>query len=118
PREFMLNQLVYSESGAAVDTVLVDGRVVVERGAVTTVDARAVYDQARAIVARIYAGMDERRRRFAETAGVLGAVRSHGRGHPPFLPHLRPLRLTGPVLSAESGSSLRTQHSALVESCR
>jgi cytosine/adenosine deaminase-related metal-dependent hydrolase len=71
PQEFMFNQLVYGESGASVDTVLVDGQVVVERGEVVTVDARAVYDQARAIVARIYADMDERRRRFAETAGLL-----------------------------------------------
>src|SRR3989441_676258 len=33
-----LNALVYSETGAGVDTVLVDGRVVVEGGRVTTVD--------------------------------------------------------------------------------
>jgi 5-methylthioadenosine/S-adenosylhomocysteine deaminase len=33
-----IKALVYAETGAAVDTVLVDGRVVVEGGRVTTVD--------------------------------------------------------------------------------
>ena len=38
--------LVYAETGAAVDTVLVDGRVVVERGRVTTVDEDAIFARA------------------------------------------------------------------------
>jgi 5-methylthioadenosine/S-adenosylhomocysteine deaminase len=38
--------LVYAETGAAVDTVLVDGRVVVERGRVTTVDENRIYTRA------------------------------------------------------------------------
>ncbi len=36
-----LNTLVYAETGASVETVLVDGRVVVEHGRVTTVDSTA-----------------------------------------------------------------------------
>jgi guanine deaminase len=38
--------LVYAETGAAVDTVLVDGRVVVERGRVTTVDEDRIFARA------------------------------------------------------------------------
>ena len=38
--------LVYAETGAAVDTVIVDGRVVVERGRVTTVDEDRIYARA------------------------------------------------------------------------
>ena len=38
--------LVYAETGTAVDTVVVDGRVVVERGRVTTVDEARIYARA------------------------------------------------------------------------
>jgi guanine deaminase len=38
--------LVYAETGAAIDTVIVDGRVVVERGRVTTVDEDRIYARA------------------------------------------------------------------------
>jgi guanine deaminase len=40
-----VNALVYAETGAGVDTVLVDGRVVVDRGRVTTVDEQRIYAQ-------------------------------------------------------------------------
>jgi 5-methylthioadenosine/S-adenosylhomocysteine deaminase len=43
-----LNALVYAETGASVDTVLVDGRVVLERGRVTTVDEAQIYARAQA----------------------------------------------------------------------
>ncbi len=38
--------LVYAETGAAIDTVIVDGRIVVERGRVTTVDEDRIYARA------------------------------------------------------------------------
>ena len=41
-----IKALVYAETGAAVDTVLVDGRVVVERGRVTTVDEDRIFARA------------------------------------------------------------------------
>ena len=44
--------LVYAETGGAVDTVVVDGRVVVERGRVTTVDEERIYAQAQAAADR------------------------------------------------------------------
>jgi 5-methylthioadenosine/S-adenosylhomocysteine deaminase len=39
--------LVYCESGASVDTVMVQGRIVVERGTVTTVDEQALLSEIR-----------------------------------------------------------------------
>ena len=41
-----IKALVYAETGAAVDTVLVDGRVVVEGGRVTTVDEDRIFARA------------------------------------------------------------------------
>jgi cytosine/adenosine deaminase-related metal-dependent hydrolase len=59
PRWVPLNDpvqhLVHVEDGSAVDTVLVDGRVVVEQGKVTTVDAAALIAEARPMLAAIRA---------------------------------------------------------------
>jgi len=43
-----INALVYAETGASVDTVLVDGRVVLEHGRVTTIDEARIYARAQA----------------------------------------------------------------------
>ena len=43
-----LNALVYAETGASVETVLVGGRVVLEGGRVTTLDEERIYAQAHA----------------------------------------------------------------------
>lgn len=51
--------LVYAETGAAVDTVVVDGRVVVERGRVTTVDEDRIH-------ARAQEAADRQRRQSAQ----------------------------------------------------
>jgi 5-methylthioadenosine/S-adenosylhomocysteine deaminase len=59
PRWVPLNDpvqhLVHVEDGSAVDTVLVAGRVVVEQGKVTTVDAAALIAEARPMLAAIRA---------------------------------------------------------------
>ncbi|HYB43730.1 MAG TPA: amidohydrolase [Candidatus Methylomirabilis sp.] len=47
-----LNALVYAETGAGVETVLVDGRIVVERGRVTSVDEDRIYARAQAAAER------------------------------------------------------------------
>jgi 5-methylthioadenosine/S-adenosylhomocysteine deaminase len=44
-----LNNLVYAATGASVRTVLIDGRVVLDDGRITTVDERAVYDRIEAL---------------------------------------------------------------------
>jgi guanine deaminase len=46
PRADPVKALVSAETGAAVDTVVVDGRVVVERGRVTTVDEARIHARA------------------------------------------------------------------------
>ena len=40
-----LNNLVYAASGASVRTVLIDGRVVLDEGRLTTLDERALYER-------------------------------------------------------------------------
>jgi guanine deaminase len=54
-----LNALVYAETGASVDTVLVDGRIVLENGRVTHLDEERIY-------ARAQAAADGQRARSAE----------------------------------------------------
>jgi 5-methylthioadenosine/S-adenosylhomocysteine deaminase len=41
-----LNALVYAETGASVETVLVDGRIVLENGRVTNIDEARIYARA------------------------------------------------------------------------
>src|ERR671922_302960 len=48
-----LLQLVFSEAGAAVDTVMIDGRVVLDRGRLVTVDETKVRAAAEAAAARL-----------------------------------------------------------------
>jgi guanine deaminase len=59
--------LVYSETGASVDTVLVDGRVVVEQGRVTTVDEARIY-------ARAQEAADRQRERAADAWALAGRL--------------------------------------------
>lgn len=59
--------LVYAETGASVDTVLVDGRVVLERGRVTTVDEARIY-------ARAQEAADRHRERAAEAWVLAGRL--------------------------------------------
>ena len=59
--------LVYSETGASVDTVLVDGRVVVEQGRVTTVDESRIY-------ARAQEAADRQRERAADAWALAGRL--------------------------------------------
>jgi guanine deaminase len=58
-----LNALVYAETGASVDTVLVDGRIVLENGRVTNVDEARIY-------ARAQAAADGQRARSTEAWAV------------------------------------------------
>jgi cytosine/adenosine deaminase-related metal-dependent hydrolase len=53
PLNNLLNQVVFGESGGSVQTVLVDGRVIVEDGRLTTVDERALLAEADEIAQRI-----------------------------------------------------------------
>ena len=53
PRTDLLNALVFAETGASVDTVLVDGRIVLEHGRVVGVDEPAIRSRAQESVARL-----------------------------------------------------------------
>lgn len=55
PTNDLLNALVFAETGAAVDTVIVDGRVVLEKGRVAGLDEDAIRDRARASIERLSA---------------------------------------------------------------
>lgn len=46
PMNNAINSLVYAESGSDVETVIVDGHIVVDKGAVTTVDESALRNRA------------------------------------------------------------------------
>lgn len=50
PLNDAVNQLVYCENGSSVDTVIVDGRIVVAGGRVMTVDAGALLDELNALM--------------------------------------------------------------------
>jgi guanine deaminase len=54
-----LNALVYAETGAGVETVVVDGRLVLERGRVTGLDEARIYARAQAAADRQRARSEE-----------------------------------------------------------
>jgi cytosine/adenosine deaminase-related metal-dependent hydrolase len=58
-------QLVYSETGQSVDTVLVDGNVVVENGQLLTMDEEAVLREAEEI-GQAFGQEDEKAKQFAD----------------------------------------------------
>jgi cytosine/adenosine deaminase-related metal-dependent hydrolase len=66
PFNSAVRQLVYSESGRAVRTVIVDGRVVVENGRVVTVDERALGEEIAALMPRVRSDVDRLRAGYAE----------------------------------------------------
>jgi 5-methylthioadenosine/S-adenosylhomocysteine deaminase len=83
-----LRQLVHGESGAAIDRVLVAGRVVVEAGRVLTVDEVALRRQAQAAAERLDAlNADGRHLAAALRPGV--SAFCCGIGHRAFLPARR-----------------------------
>lgn len=67
PVNDVVNQLVFAETGASVETVLIDGRVVVENGKVTTFDVDALAREVKAMTASL-------RRRNADLFAVAGEI--------------------------------------------
>jgi cytosine/adenosine deaminase-related metal-dependent hydrolase len=53
PRNDLVQHLVFCEAGSSVRTVLVDGRVVLDEGRVTTVDEAALFAEADEIAKRV-----------------------------------------------------------------
>lgn len=74
PRNNLLQQVVYAENGSSVDTVMVEGRVVVEGGRLLTVDEAVVAAEVTRDAAQFHARNAEGRRRAAEFEAYLGAM--------------------------------------------
>ena len=60
PANNIISGLVYSSTGSEVDTVIVDGKVLMENRRLTTIDEVRVYDEIRKITERLH--MEEARR--------------------------------------------------------
>ena len=69
-----VNALVYAETGASVDSVLVGGRVVVENGRVTTVDEARIYARAQEAADRQHRASGEARALAARLAPFVAAA--------------------------------------------
>ncbi len=65
PLNSAVRQLVFTEAGRAVREVIVDGRVVVEDGHVTTVDEAALAEEAAALLPRLHTDAEAVRERIA-----------------------------------------------------
>lgn len=74
PTDQVRQQLVYSEGGSSVDTVVVDGEVVVRDGRVLTIDVEEVQSEAAEIVQRIWATLPARLERFSELSPTLSRL--------------------------------------------
>jgi guanine deaminase len=73
PLNDVLLQIVNGESGAAVDSVMNGGRLVLEHGRLTTVDERRVRAQAEAAVARLRQANAEAMAAARALEGFVGA---------------------------------------------
>ena len=47
PSNNLVNQLVYAEHGGSIEKVIIDGRIVLEKGRITTVDELSVMNEIR-----------------------------------------------------------------------
>jgi len=70
PVNDVVNQLVFAETGAGVETVIVDGCVVLDKGRVTTFDAEAMLREVRAMALHLR----ERNADLFRVAGEIAAV--------------------------------------------
>jgi 5-methylthioadenosine/S-adenosylhomocysteine deaminase len=72
PLNNVINQLVYCENGISVTDVMIDGRWILRRGKLLTIDEKDVYARARALREE----MEERlREQFRRTAEIEPALR-------------------------------------------
>ena len=82
PKDQIANQLVFAEVGRSVETVLVDGAVVLDRGRITGVDAPALLDDAQRLIDAIWTTLPARASRFAELAPTLERLEAKVRALP------------------------------------
>lgn len=66
PREQLAGQLIHSELGGSVDTVVIAGEIVFSNGRIHGIDEPAIHAEAQDIISRLYAGLPNRMRKFEE----------------------------------------------------
>lgn len=64
PWDQLAGQIVHSELGGSVESVIIGGEVVLENGRFTSIDEAEIHREAQEIVNRLYAGLPERMARF------------------------------------------------------
>jgi 5-methylthioadenosine/S-adenosylhomocysteine deaminase len=74
--EYMLRQLVYTESARAVRTVVVGGRIVVENGRLTTINLDEIRRECQQFVDRLGADLPQRRRAHEEARPFLESLQA------------------------------------------
>jgi cytosine/adenosine deaminase-related metal-dependent hydrolase len=82
PCNSVVRQLVYSESGRSVRTVIVDGRIVVDNGRMVTVDERALGEEVRGLMPRVRTDVERLRVGYAEVRGHIDAAQRRARAVP------------------------------------
>lgn len=71
PKDQIANQIVYAELGRSVESVIVEGELVLDRGRVANVDAHAILTDAQRLIDGIWGTLPARVARFAEMAPTL-----------------------------------------------
>ncbi len=66
PNDQLAGQIVHSELGGSVDSVIVGGKLVLQNGTLLTIDEAAIHAEAQSIIRRLHAGLPERMRRCEE----------------------------------------------------
>ncbi|MBI4318933.1 MAG: amidohydrolase [Chloroflexi bacterium] len=74
PRDNLLTQIVYSEPGSSVDTVMVGGRVLVEDGHLISRDVGELRAEAQDIVRRMYERVAARQSRYTAAKELLDSL--------------------------------------------
>jgi cytosine/adenosine deaminase-related metal-dependent hydrolase len=82
PKEQVANQLVYGELGRSVDTVIVEGEVIVAASRVVSVDADAVLADAQRLIDGIWSSLPARAARFSEVRPTLERLEREVRALP------------------------------------
>jgi 5-methylthioadenosine/S-adenosylhomocysteine deaminase len=72
PCHDMITQIVFTENGAAVDSVMIGGRMVLDRGHMTTIDEEKLRRDAAAAAERLFAGNASTRSFAKALQGVVG----------------------------------------------
>ncbi len=73
-KEALINQLIYSDMGASIETVLVGGRIVVEGKRVIHLDEQALYSEAKETAEKIFSGLESMKELLSPTLRQLNRM--------------------------------------------